>query len=137
MNAPFRPPPPGRRPLTPREAAIVREFAAALRAVYELEVERLHHSVKMLERYCDGVARLERDEFAWYGALLEKHSAELIAAIDAAVQKRNSRAAGVGEPARESLREISKGYESRPTREQSIARTRPCAIRSRRRPFVR
>jgi hypothetical protein len=47
--------------LTAVEAAVVDDFAAALRAVREIETERMRHSVWLLELWRDELAKLNAD----------------------------------------------------------------------------
>jgi hypothetical protein len=47
--------------LSPKEAEIVRAFAAALRQARKLESEKLRFALYELELYCDGVDALNAD----------------------------------------------------------------------------
>jgi hypothetical protein len=87
--------PPPRRPLRPEEEAeVVKIVADALREARQLETEKLRFSVHRLKLVCDGLQELHREQLAQRVALFEAHLAELVASLDAAVQRKSPRSQG-------------------------------------------
>jgi hypothetical protein len=72
VNAHFRPPPPPpRRPVRPQEAAIVREFAHALRTLREDELQRCRDVLELQKTFLTDLNEMLREVTILFAAPID------------------------------------------------------------------